>query len=79
MYRANELSVVFEKVPWVGIKPKNLRSVETLTGNRPSNTLSSSLSTSQSRVHVTSNPAKLQTSSRIVPAWFQWVLWRSRG
>ena len=64
MYRANELSVVFEKVPWVGIKPKNLRSVETLTGNRPSNALSSSLSTSQSRVHVTSNPAKLQTSSR---------------
>ena len=45
MYRANELSVVFEKVPWVGIKPKNLRSVETLTGNRPSNALSSSLST----------------------------------
>ena len=64
MYRANELRVVFEKVLWVGIKPKNLRSVETLTGNRPSNALSSSLSTSQSRVHVTSNPAKLQTSSR---------------
>ena len=61
-YLASVFRVVLEKFPCFGIKLKNLRRVDTLMGYRPSKAFSSSLSTSQSLVHVTSRPAVCSTA-----------------